>query len=189
MNVACGDPTSLEEGVAEPVTAGEGQAVERDGKKKPGGGSDAGDCDGGGTISEGSALDPLDPCATLLAEGEPLARAAWYDEPYGDVLITQEIALSWILPYAARVPLADRSAHTLEVERCDSPAHTKTSCSTTALTMPSAECGDASIRFGLDPTQYRRGTNHYDFTLRLRHGCVVDSVDTFSMTLRYDPTP
>lgn len=137
------------------------------------------DADGGGEI------DPSDPCASLMAEGAPPARAAWYSEPGPVITINQPIAMSFFAPYAVRVPLADASAYTLEIERCDQPAHQARICSTAPVALPAEECAAKSIRFGLDPEQYRRGTNTYVFTLRLRHAGVIESQDAFTLTLEY----
>ncbi len=137
------------------------------------------DADGGGEI------DPNDPCGSLMAEGAPPARAAWYNEPGPVIKISQPVALSFIAPYAVRVPLADQGAYTLEIERCDQPAHQAKVCSTGPVALPAEECAAKSIRFGMDPEQYRRGTNLYTFTMRLRHDGVLASEDAFTLTLEY----
>ena len=157
--------------------------------EKRDGGADAGACEGQGSLAEGSAVDPNDPCGTLLGEGEPLARAAWVSAPDPNFLITHEVGVSWFAEYAARVPLESRDGYVLELERCDTPAHKETTCATAPLELPADACGTGILRFGVDPSQYRRGTNLYTFTLRLRRGCVVDSVDAFSLTVEYRPNP
>jgi hypothetical protein len=139
----------------------------------------------GGQIDGGGEIDPNDPCASLMAEGAPPARAAWYNEPGPLVTIKDPVAMSFIAPYAVRAPLASQSAYTLEIERCDQPAQRSKTCSTAPVALPAEECAAKSIRFGLDPEQYRRGTNLYGFTMRLRHNGVVVSEDAFTLTLEY----
>ncbi|UQA59194.1 hypothetical protein [Polyangium aurulentum] len=141
--------------------------------------------DGGGSDAGDGEIDPNDPCASLTAEGEPPARAAWFNEPGPIFTIEQPVALSFLAPYAVRVPLADASSYTLEIERCDQPAHREKLCYTGAVALPAEECAVKSIRFGLDPEQYRRGTNLYTFTMRLRRGAVLASEDAFTLTLEY----
>jgi hypothetical protein len=141
--------------------------------------------DGGGSDTGDGEIDPDDPCASLTVEGEPAARAAWFNEPGPLVTIEQQVAMSFIAPYAVRVPLAEASTYRLEIERCDKPAHREKICSTGAVALPAAECAVKSIRFGLDPEQYRQGTNVYAFTMRLRHGAVVASEDAFTLTVEY----
>ncbi len=138
--------------------------------------------------NEGAALDaidPDDPCGTLLAEGEPPLRAAWVRVPDPYFKITQDIGVTWFAEYAARVPLDQRADAVLELERCDTPAHRDTTCATSLLPLPTDACGTNLLRFGVDPSQYRRGTNLYTFTLRLRRRCAVDSADAFSLTVEY----
>ncbi|MDI3290229.1 hypothetical protein [Polyangium sp. 15x6] len=153
------------------------------------GGSDAGACDDRPILESGAAVDPNDPCGTLLGDGEPLARAAWVSAPDPNFQISQAVGVTWFAEYASRVPLEPRGAYALELERCDTPAHKATTCTTSPLALPANECGTGILRFGVDPTQYRRGTNLYTFAVRLRRGCVVDSVDTFSLTVDYNPAP
>ncbi|MDC3988601.1 hypothetical protein KEG57_49505 [Polyangium jinanense] len=153
------------------------------------GGSDAGACDERPNLESGTAVDPNDPCGTLLGEGEPLARAAWVSAPEPNFQISQAVGVTWFAEYASRVPVEPRDGYALELERCDTPAHKATICTTAPLVLPANECGTGIVRFGVDPTQYRRGTNLYTFTVRLRRGCVVDSVDTFSLTVDYNPGP
>lgn len=175
-------------GDGDDTVAGDEASLDGSGEvEKKGGGSDAGTCDGGGPLEQGNAVDPDDPCGSLLADGEPLARAAWVTAPDPNFQMTQPIGVSWFAEYAARVPLDPRDDYVLELERCDTPAHRQTTCATSPLVLPADECGAALVRFGVDDTQYRRGTNLYTFTLRLRRGCVVDSVDTFSLTVDYRP--
>ena len=88
-----------------------------------------------------------------------------------------------------RAPLDPQGDYTLELERCDRPARKQATCATSSLPLPEAACGTGFLRFGVDETQYRRGTNLYTFTLRLRRGCVVDSADAFSLTVEYAPSP
>lgn len=153
------------------------------------GGSDAGACDQRPSAEPAAPVDPNDPCGTLLGEGEPPARAAWVSAPEPNFQISQAVGVTWFAEYAARVPLEARGDYVLELERCDTPAHKETVCATSPLVPPANECGTGIVRFGVDPTQYRRGTNLYTFTVRLRRGCVVDSVDTFSLTVDYKPGP
>ncbi|TKD10209.1 hypothetical protein [Polyangium fumosum] len=156
---------------------------------KQDGGSDAGACDERANLEPGSDVDPNDPCGTLLGEGEPLARAAWVSAPDPNFQISQAVAVTWFAEYAARVPLDPRDGYVLELERCDTPAHRATTCTTSPLVLPADACGTGIVRFGVDPSQYQPGTNLYTFTVRLRRGCVVDSADTFSLTVEYDAGP
>ncbi|MDC0748252.1 hypothetical protein [Polyangium mundeleinium] len=153
------------------------------------GGSDAGACDETANLEPGSAVDPNDPCGTLLGEGEPLARAAWVSAPDPNFQISQAVGVTWFAEYAARVPLDPRDGYVLELERCETPADRATSCATSPLVLPADACGTGIVRFGVDPSQYGPGTNLYTFTVRLRRGCVVDSADTFSLTVEYDAGP
>ncbi|MDI1444606.1 hypothetical protein [Polyangium sp. 6x1] len=171
------------------------QARDDDAAQGPGdferrdGGSDAGECAERGGLEPGSEVDPNDPCGTLLGEGEPHARAAWVSAPDPKFQISQAVGVTWFAEYATRVPVEPQGGYVLELERCDTPAHKATTCETSPLALPADECGTGIVRFGVDPSQYLRGSNLYTFSVRLRRGCVVDSVDTFSLTVEYNPKP
>lgn len=152
------------------------------------GGEGGGDCGAGGQGGQGGAVDVNDPCASLTAPGAPPARVVWVTEPEPVYTLTSPISLQWAFQVAVRVPLAEQAAYTLEYEVCETPAHQATTCSTTTLPLPADECAVLyGPRFGLDSSQYRRGTNAYSLTLRLRHGCAVESEDALQWTVVYRP--
>ncbi|MDI1479722.1 hypothetical protein [Polyangium sp. y55x31] len=179
-----------ERGGRDDAAGGEGASLGAPGDSdRRDGGSDAGACDEPPSPETGTAVDPNDPCGTLLGEGEPPARAAWVSAPEPNFQLSKAVGITWFAEYVARVPLEPPGDYALELERCDTPAHKATVCATSPLARPANECGTGIVRFGVDPTQYGRGTNLYTFTVRLRRGCVVDSVDTFSLTVDYNPAP
>lgn len=150
-----------------------------------------GACDpvGGG---QGGAPNEEDPCGSVTAPGAPEARVAWVTKGDPKIDIHSAISLLWAFEYVVRVPPATAGDYTLEHERCSQPAGGTESCQTFDLPLPDpipeGECGvDFAPKFGIDPSQYLPGTNHYSFAIRLVRGCQIVSQDAFDITVQYTP--
>jgi hypothetical protein len=136
-----------------------------------------------------SAIDPDDPCASLMAPGEPPARIVWVVDPDGvmEVEIPDSVGMDWAFRYAARTPPGEQAAYTIEYARCGAGQPT---CMEAFLPTPGEECVVAyAPRYGVDPEHDHPGLNQYHFSLRLLRGSVVESSSDLTLKVRVVPVP
>lgn len=105
-----------------------------------------------------------------------MASVMWTTE-VEPVTIDSDIALDYFYQYEVSL-VGDVFSYDLDLERCIQIAGMAETCETTArdpLAFSSA------IRWGIDPSMYAIGENHYRFTLTLRQGTTVVATDTIEL--------
>lgn len=148
-----------------------------------------GGCSGGNPDPQGTPIaDPDDPCATLMAMGEPDERVSFVEKGE-DSTFSNMIEVMWAWRYAVRVPAGTEASYEVEQERCSKPAGEAETCDTLVLAPLTKECTGPVFgpKFAVDPSQYNPGENQYRITMRLRRGCEIRSEDSFTMKLTYNP--
>ena len=152
------------------------------------GGAGGGACVPTGTGGTGGAVDEADPCGSITGPGAPAERIAWVVKGDPKIDITSQISLLWGFQYVTRVPPADAAEYTIEHIRCTQAAGAAESCVTFDMPLPVEECAVANApKYGIDPSQYMPGTNHYWFAIRLVRGCQIVSQDAFTIVVQYTP--
>jgi hypothetical protein len=180
-------------------SSGGGGSSEGGGGSSEGGGGEAqgGAGGGGGSCAEQPApfqLSDVDaPCQEIEAQpNPPRIHVEWLDVPTEPLVFENEVALDFAFPFVLQLPLEELGSIQLVHWRCIQMAtQDEETCDEAPLDLGELDlvtsCSEVRApRYGIDPTSYEEGENHYRFGMRIEHGCAA--VDTeFEMTVIYQP--
>lgn len=131
---------------------------------------------------------PCDELATELEEGA--FHVEWLDVPRDEVFeFNSEVGVDFAWPYVITFPEEDAAEMELIHTRCFAIAGQDEFCTEGPVEPMPTEgvCTELlSPRFGLDPTQYAEGENHYTVGFVLRRGCAEVKTE-FTFTVLYLP--
>lgn len=136
--------------------------------------------DAGGTEADaGTPRADAGPPAPDAGPGTGSVRWVTVVEPRE---VDRDIALDYAFQYELTID-GDPFAFTLSVERCVQIAGTEAVCDTGELSnLP----GSGYIRFGVDPSMYAIGENHYTFRLMLDRG--TERIEEATLDVELDVT-
>jgi hypothetical protein len=118
----------------------------------------------------GSMLAAASAFSSAALAGTP--TVAW-DWDYEELDIDYGVAVDFKFDYTVNLNGSTRSTP-LYLRTCEDPASEVPLCYMSRLQYP-AKNGDASIRYGVDSSQYNIGTNVYTLTLILGNRTVTDT--------------